>query len=174
MSNDGSGEETMNINWESTFHLHPKTLEPGTKGIPIPSYGLYGGPGISGPGEPLDELDAAFETHDNLSALAGNNVALQSAADAQLVFEIAALDQQGLLDDPEEALYAGVATLGIVGELALNDSLQLLGSQAQLAAILVNAVDNIETGLTAEPSEGRGLHGALHLFEAKFADFLLV
>jgi hypothetical protein len=45
----------MHINWEVTTRFDPNSLEPSTHGIPIPSYGNYGGPnysaGVEGGGE---------------------------------------------------------------------------------------------------------------------------
>jgi hypothetical protein len=160
----------MWINWDSTLHFHPTTLEAATHGIPVPVYGLYGGPGNSGPGAPKDELDAAYQVHDEQSATA-DTVAEQSAADVQLINTIAQLDQQGALSDPEASLYAGFSTLAILGELAINDDLELLGGQNALAAVVGGAIANIQEGLAGAPSEGRSLHGAVHVFEAKFSDW---
>jgi hypothetical protein len=33
-------------------------------GLTLPLYGRYGGPGHSGPGEPIDSLDNSFRQHD--------------------------------------------------------------------------------------------------------------
>ena len=65
----------MHINWEVTTRFDPNSLEPSTHGIPIPSYGNYGGPNYSAGVEngrtpetpnppPLDALDALFYEHD--------------------------------------------------------------------------------------------------------------
>ena len=69
----------MYINWDETFAFNPHTFEVGTHGIPFPSYGLYGGPGISGPGEPKDALDTAFREHDE------GFVINESLADVELI-----------------------------------------------------------------------------------------
>jgi hypothetical protein len=65
-----------NINWiDSTLRFDPKSADPfATHGIPLPVYGLYGGPNWSAgqiggtvtPTSPagLDPLDALFKTHD--------------------------------------------------------------------------------------------------------------
>ena len=74
------------------------------------------------------------------------------------------------LTDPEAILYAGIATLGSVVNLALNDDLELLG--ASLPFILAGAEANIETGLETLPhQETRSLNGAIHVFEAHLGDF---
>src|SRR5262249_34718752 len=70
----------MLINWDVTARFDPNSLVPSTHGIPIPSYGNYGGPnyssGVGGgttpePGSadflahpPKDPLDQLFYTHD--------------------------------------------------------------------------------------------------------------
>ena len=160
----------MWISWDSTLHVHPTTPAVATHGIPVPIYGLYGGPGNSGPGAPKDELDAAYQVHDEQS---GGTVAEQSAADVQLINTITQLDQQGALSDPEASLYAGFSTLAILGQLAINDDLDLLGGQNVLAAVVDGALANIQEGFAGAPSEGRSLHGAVHVFEAKFSDWFI-
>ena len=54
----------MYINWDEPFYFNLHTLQPDAHGIPLPSYGEYGGPGNSGPGPAVDLLDGAFKTHD--------------------------------------------------------------------------------------------------------------
>src|SRR3954451_14846254 len=102
-------EMAMFINWDETFSFNPHTLQPDTHGgIPFPSYGLYGGPGISGPGTPVDALDAVFAAHD--AAYAINPV----AANLQEISAIHNLEITHQLEDAEAVLYAGIATLGAV------------------------------------------------------------
>ena len=43
------------INWEVTTRFDPNSLEPSTHGIPIPSYGNYGGPNYSAGVERWDD-----------------------------------------------------------------------------------------------------------------------
>jgi hypothetical protein len=156
----------MNINWDETFHVSPRTLQPATTGIPLPSYGNYGGPGNSGPGPALDLLDAAFAAHDT------GYLVDPVAADVQLIDTILQLDITGKLSDPEASLYAGFATLGILGDLALRGGLDDL--DAPLNVVLADAVGNIEEGLAGTPpQEVRGLHAAIHVFEAQVGDLLL-
>src|SRR5215212_8065795 len=65
-----------NINWDTPFFVTP-SLAPAPSGIPIPTYGNFGGPGFTngvfeGSGGtqdpiPVDELDALFKLHDEAS-----------------------------------------------------------------------------------------------------------
>lgn len=90
----------------------------------------------------------------------------------QLINEILTLDATQQLTDPEASLYAGFTTLGIVGDLALKDGLDDLS--VPLPLVLANAVQNIEEGLAGvAPEEVRGLHAAIHVFDAHFGDLLL-
>jgi hypothetical protein len=62
------------INWNVDVFVDPATLSPAAGGIPIPTYGNYGGPGYSngsvggiitiGAHAPVDSLDALFYAHD--------------------------------------------------------------------------------------------------------------
>ena len=69
--------DTGCINWEPTLHFHPTSLDPfATHGIPVPTYGNYGGPGYTAgtlggttpnpPPDPtpVDPLDTLFYQHD--------------------------------------------------------------------------------------------------------------
>jgi|SRR3954468_21986660 len=162
----------MLIDWDSPLRFHPTTLEPSTtRGIPLPFYGNYGGPGNSGPGPALSPLDELYQAHDNAYDQAGGDISAQSAADATLIESILFLDAQGGLSDPEDSIYAGFSTLAIVGNLALHDDLDQLTTPPAL--VIANAIDNLETGFAEAPSEGRSLHGALHVFEAHFSDLLV-
>jgi hypothetical protein len=168
------------INWDETIRFHPKELGPAKKGIPLPTYGNYGGPGYSA-GEiggttpllneltadtqPKDALDALFYTHD----LAYEQNPGSPTADLALIQGITALSDEQLAD-PEAQLYAGFATLALVGQLAVSGTLEQL-DQSQLGGVLAatqEAVENLEAGLEAIPGEARSLHGAVHVFEAKF------
>ena len=71
LGNRFDGRNPMYINWEVTTRFDPNSLEPSTHGIPIPSYGNYGGPNYSAGVEngttpetpnppPLDALDVLF------------------------------------------------------------------------------------------------------------------
>jgi hypothetical protein len=100
---------------EKAIHFHPASLAPALRGIPVPTYGSYGGPGHSGPGDPVDALDMAFQVHDRASA-AALTPGDQSAADAVLIGKIQNLDTTGQIEDPEASLYAGFATLAIMDQ----------------------------------------------------------
>ena len=58
------------INWDDSnpLFINPKfgidLQGNAADGIPIPTYGNYGGANISSPGDPVDALDALFKTHD--------------------------------------------------------------------------------------------------------------
>jgi len=94
------------------------------------------------------------------------------AADVQLIGTILALETTHQLTDAEGVLYAGIATLGAVGDLALHNDLGLLGTS--VGGVVANAVGNIETGLQALPHhETRSLNGAIHVFEAHIGDLVV-
>ena len=172
----------MNINWvDSTLRFDPKSPDPfATHGIPLPVYGLYGGPNWSAgqiggtvtstspPG--VDALDELFKTHDFLIQNATN---LPQIIDAhvQLVVGMQALTytdpgQPGY--DAEAGLYEGFATLGILLQLAAFNV--VLPNQN---VIVEEAIENFEAGLAAVPGEAKSLHGAFHVFEHQYLDFLL-
>jgi hypothetical protein len=186
------------IDWDVTIRFDPNSLEPSTQhGIPVPSYGNYGGPNFSAGVEggttpetpnppPLDPLDALFYAHDLVYQHFRDHTATLAEvfdADANLVKGMYALTQSdpGLFaGDPEALLYEGFATLGIIGKILTtpgeSDYLQTtlpLSAQQFFAGA---AIQNFETGLTETPGdEARSLNGAFKVFEAHhFADLLLV
>ena len=83
---------------------------------------------------------------------------------------------------PEARLYEGLATLSIVGKILTTPTetayLRTLSPIEQgLVAVVApqEAIKNFEIGLAETPgNEARSLHGAFHVFEAHFADLLLV
>ena len=115
---------------------------------------------------PRDALDTAFYFHDwAYQQTPGATILPQ--ADFTLLQTIDDLD----LNDPEAILYAGFASLSIIGQLVSSqDALAQLTLEqlASLPGYTLDAVQDLEAGLAAAPSEGRSLHGALHVFEAKF------
>jgi len=178
-----------NINWiDSTLRFDPKSADPfATHGIPLPVYGLYGGPNWSAgqiggtvtPTSPagLDPLDALFKTHDLVYQTTQDPLA-RATADVQLVENMYALTFTDPGDpnyDPEAGLYEGFATLGIVAQLAAGGFLQNLPLQDQIliAAATQEAIVNFEAGLAEVPGGAKSLHGALHVFEHQYLDFLL-
>jgi hypothetical protein len=189
-----------NINWDVTVRFDPNSVEPSTHGIPVPSYGNYGGPNytagvVNGTTPeladlnpldvttyPLDPLDWLFWEHD----LAYQNATSTSdiaQADVHLVEQLFLLTQTEptfFAEDPEALLYDAFATLSIVGKvLSTPDELYYLqglppSDQNLVGAAALSAIPNFETGLAETPgNESRGLHAALHVFEAHFGDLLI-
>jgi hypothetical protein len=141
----------VKFDWSKTIPLNPKfgsSLEEGGKGgINIPAYGEYGGPQISGLGdpvdaEPVDELDTLFMLHD----VAIEEAMTHGLKPAELVIPHAALIKgivgsekgnipglkeadDGLLvventtetpltGDAEATIYAGMTIFALTAELA--------------------------------------------------------
>ena len=75
--------------------------------------------------------------------------------------------------DPEAGLYEGFATLGIVAQLAAGPEISPSQDQILIAAATQEAIVNFEAGLAEVPGEAKSLHGALHVFEHQYLDFLL-
>jgi hypothetical protein len=80
--------------------------------------------------------------------------------------------------DPAVQLYEGLATLAVIGQL-IAPGWDLIGQQPggqiiqqQIVSAAQHAVVNFEEGLAAIPGEAGSLHGALQVFEHKFADTL--
>ena len=191
----------MYINWDVTIRFDPNSVLPSTQhGIPVPSYGNYGGPNYSAGEEggrtpefgtaeyfahpPKDDLDQLFYAHDLVYQHLKDGTATPQQtfdADAKLLEGMYALTQSEpalFANDPEALLYEGFATIGILGKIETtpgeSEYLQsaLLQSQEQL--LTAAAIQHFETGLAETPgNESRGLHGALHVFETHFGDFLL-
>ena len=76
--------------------------------------------------------------------------------------------------DAEAGLYEGVGTLGVVAQLAAGGVLQHLplSDQFLIAEATQEAVVNLEAGLAEAPAEAKSLHGAFHVFEHQYLDFL--
>ncbi|MBI5260977.1 MAG: hypothetical protein HY852_04060 [Bradyrhizobium sp.] len=191
----------MYIDWDVTMRFDPNSLVPSTQhGIPVPSYGNYGGVNYSAgqeggttpePGSadylanpPKDNLDQLFYTHD----LAYQHFEDQTAtvlqtfdADANLAKGMYALTQSEpdlFASDPEALLFEAVATLSILGKIQTtpgeSEYLQSTLPQSQQLLLAAAAIQNFETALAETPgNESRSLHGALHVFEAHFGDILL-
>jgi hypothetical protein len=190
----------MFINWEdSTLRFDPISPDPlAAHGIPLPVYGNYGGPNWSAgqvggtiTGDPLidpapvDALDTLFFAHDFIYQTHPNpqtnpaDLVARIGADIVLVESMHNLtftDPGAPNYDPEAGLYEGLATLGIVGQLAAEGVLQNLppADQLQIAAATQEAIVNFEAGLVAVPGEAKSLHGVFHVFEHQFLDLLHV
>ena len=181
------------INWGPVSHFDPHTpLDPlATHGIPLPTYGNYGGPnytaGVVGgttpepsqlndTNSPVDLLDWQFYWHD-LAYQHSTDPTARVTADLALVFGMQALPDPGDPGyNPEVSLYDGFATLGIIGQLAGHLVVQFLPEDVQehLAEASQEALVNFEAGLAALPEEGRSLNGAFHVIEAQHPDWFLV
>lgn len=85
-------------------------------GIPLPTYGNYGGRGYTG-GQingnnfsvpPVNDLDAIFRTHDQAYSQAGGNVSLLQAADQQMINSINTLRNTSAWNNlhPGDQIYA--------------------------------------------------------------------
>jgi hypothetical protein len=146
------------ILWDDPFFVDPTTgvaydtYQAGT--IPVPKYGNYGGafsdplsfPSIKGP---VDASDGFYQVHDSESELAGSNEMLQVAADIKLITSLT-FDDSSYSADPEATLYDGIVTAGLIGRLAINDELGLVGP-GLLSSALVDAAQDIEFGLDHLP-----------------------
>jgi hypothetical protein len=147
----------MQINW-----LQPTEI-PG--GIPVPTYGRYGGPNWSGgkvvgddePGNytvpPEDALDRLFRRHDK--AYDQPDTLLRAEADLLLIQRILAQDPDAVTGEGD--LYAGGAVIAMLYQIVVVNKHPEVLIGADLDAILQGAVDRIEQGsITPEPREVAG------------------
>ena len=182
------------INWDDVIFLDPTTgTDPfATSGIPIPTYGNYGGPGYTAgtlggttpdapSPAPADALDALFYQHDLVFQKVNDGVlppTVAIAATVDLILKMSALTytDPGSPDyDPAAGLYEGLATLGLVSQVLVStNAWNFLDAETQgaIAAATQEAVTNFEAGLAAIPGEAGSLHGAFNVFEHKFASSL--
>jgi hypothetical protein len=182
----------MYLNWYAPPELRfdPKTADPtAAHGIPLPTYGNYGGPNYSAgaiggttpysidysdPAQvPVNPLDALFYEHDLVYQQYHDGLLPASAlpeADVDLIKEMAQLT----LTDPESQLFEGFATICLVGGLAKSGYLATLDftDLIMIGAATQEALVNYRSGLAAAPNEARSLHGALPVFAAHFPDYL--
>ena len=170
-----AAEEALNINWS--------ILVPGPGGVPIPTYGNYGGPGysngqvLSSPDQPVDysappvdALDALFRFHD--MAYDSPSTLVRAEGDLALIQGIEGLSFGPL--SPEESLYAGGAILFGIQQLALVNGHPELLSESQLLAAASTSVHDIQYGLAhLEPADAIGIHAWLAATgDAALADLL--
>ena len=145
----------MYINWTKDVFIDPVTLTagPGPNGIPIPTYGNYGGPDytdgsiggtipLGGEVAPVDQLDALFKAHD--LAYQNSGATEDPSADLALIHGIEYLTATHQLD-AEASFYGGAAILGVAafmahyghplspGELSLADATALYDIQYGLS-----------------------------------------
>jgi hypothetical protein len=153
------------INWAKEVFIDPVTFSAsaGPGGIPIPTYGNYGGPdyadGVVGAAipptgalPPVDQLDALFYTHDLAYQLQPSANEIPSA-DLALIHGIESLTATGSLD-AEASLYAGATILGVISLMALNGN---LSSPLELAVADATAAYDIEYGLSHLSPTEQGL-----------------
>jgi hypothetical protein len=142
-----------NINWDIDFFFNPQ--DPAnpfpTSGIPIPTYGNYGGADYSAgkiggttpepsalTPKPVDQLDGLFYLHDLAYQHVHDGVAPPSSipyADAALIAGMGDLkytDPGSRYYDPEAGLYEGVAVFGITLKLET----ELAGAGTNLKSFL--------------------------------------
>jgi len=121
----------MYINWSKDVYIDPVTLTagPGPNGIPIPTYGNYGGPdysdGLVGGTIPtsgavpwVDPLDHLFFNHD-LAYQQNPGATELPSADLTLIHGIEYLTATHQLD-AEASFYGGAAILGVAAFMAAN------------------------------------------------------
>ncbi len=153
------------INWAKEVFIDPVTFSAsaGPGGIPIPTYGNYGGPDYSnglvggtiplnGALPPVDQLDALFFNHDLAYQLQPSANEIPSA-DLALIHGIELLTATGPLD-AEASLYAGAVTLGVISSMGLNGNLP---SQTELVEADATAAYDIQYGLSHLSPTERGL-----------------
>jgi hypothetical protein len=183
-------EKSMYINWDVTTRFDPNSLvssapDISTHGIPIPSYGNYGGANYSAGVEggtalsppsppPVDALDTLFWQHDLVLQNTSATPLDIAQADVTLVEGMYALTQPPTPLDPEGLLYDAFATIGIVAKILTTPTeLAYLQAHPLDAAVVITAAEaaipNFEIGLAETPAnEARSLNGAFHVFEARF------
>lgn len=148
----------MKINW--------LLLTEGPGGVPVPTYGNYGGPNWTG-GEfvgddeggnytvrPEDPLDALFRTHDR--AYDQPDTLLRAQADLRLIRGI--LKQSPDAVTGEGDLYAGGAALAMLYQIAVVNGHPEVLARVNVPKIVQASIDRIEEGSIApEPQEVAGL-----------------
>jgi hypothetical protein len=157
----------MNINWTEDVYIDPVTFTASAvpPGIPIPTYGNYGGPDYSDgsiggtipPGggvPPVDQLDALFEAHD--LAYQNSGATELPSADLTLIHGIEYLTATHQLD-AEASFYGGAAILGVAAFMALNGHPL---SPGELLFADATALHDIQYGLSHLSSTERAMAAA--------------
>jgi hypothetical protein len=153
------------INWTIDVFIDPVTLAagPGPSGIPIPTYGNYGGPDYSdgsvggtipavGAVQPVDKLDTLFFFHDLAYQMQPSATEIPSA-DLALIHGIEYLTATRQLD-AEASFYGGAAVLGVAASMALNGH-PLTGAELVVAG--ATAVYDLQNGFNHLNPTERGL-----------------
>jgi len=146
----------MYVNW------NVQVLGPG--GIPIPTYGNYGGPGYSAgevlanPNQPVDynsapprdALDRLFQLHDQ--AYDSPDPLVRATGDRALLEGISNLPNAQL--DPEARAYGGLATLFAIQQIIVVNKHPELLSERDIILYTREALHDIERGLAKlDPGE---------------------
>jgi hypothetical protein len=153
------------------MHVNWSLLVSGPGGLPVPTYGNYGGPGfsngeiLSSPDQsvdysapPVDELDTLFRTHD--MAYDSPDTLVRAEGDLALIQGIEHLSQTPM--SGEESLYAGAALLFATDQLAAVNQHPELLSPGQLVAVAVTSQHDISYGLThLDPTDVAGASALL-------------
>jgi hypothetical protein len=168
------------INWTTDVFIDPATLTagPGPNGIPVPTYGNFGGPDYSngqvggtipltgGALPPVDKLDGLFFAHDLAYQLHPSATEIPSA-DLALIHGIEYLTATKQLD-AEASLYGGAATLGLIASMAANGHPL---SPLEFVLASATAVHDIQYGLNhLSPAEHALAEDALQNIVAAFDD----
>jgi hypothetical protein len=169
------------INWTTDVFIDPVTFTggPGPDGIPVPTYGNFGGPDYSNGqiggavpvigGKPdlskaVDPLDILFEIHDFAyqSQPSANEIPVADLALIHGIEQLTALRQL----DAEASLYGGAAILGTMAFMAANGH-PLSPIESLLAT--ATAARDIQYGLNhLSPTERALAQGALQNIVAAF------
>jgi hypothetical protein len=134
------------VNWD--------TIVPTPVGLPIPTYGNYGGSGYTGgttdplqwnyTTAPVDALDALFKLHDRAYDLRVAPVEDRPEADLALIQGIARLPEGQL--DAQASIYGGLAIFFSLGQILSSDEPYLL-QQNDISRYTREALRDIERGL---------------------------
>jgi hypothetical protein len=150
----------MSINWLITTESPP--------GIPVPTYGQYGGPNYSG-GEtiengetpdftvvPEDLLDQQFQRHDQVYYNPSATAFDRAQADIQLIQGIRALPEDAVTGEGD--LYAGGGILAMLYQIAVVNHHPELLAQLDLGNVVDDAFSLIGQGsIEPAPLEVAGL-----------------
>jgi hypothetical protein len=185
------------IDWTNTI---PFKLDFGpdfdadTKGIiNAPTYGKYGGPQISGPGLPIDKLDALFMAHDQAIIPAFSNgqldpsllvkphanlingiLGLEEAPTGRLMVDFTGASPQG---DAEATVYGGFTILALTADLVQYGLLDELEAALDPQDPMVfddvpAALEEAGEYVAKAHSSGKPLKEAFDLFDKAYDELL--
>ncbi len=161
----------MAINWT--------IMVPGPEGIPVPTYGNYGGPLYSDghvlasenervdySSPPVDTLDGLFLLHDQAYDVADPNV--RAEADLALARSVAALPDE--TTSAHEDLYGGGAVLFGLLQMAEVNGRPDLATGEEAASLAVRALEMIGSGIAEASPEDRAAFEAYAATAAPYAE----